>query len=298
MAVMVRDIEATAEAAGTSSAKALLALEERPAMPASGLSRGWVTRHWLEPSGYPGVPAGFIVDRRGVIVWMGDPAEMKPAFYSILKGEWDVGAAREAWRLKRSDEEIQNRGIVLDLTEMFFEGDIDATNRAIADAEEQWPALGLDKEFNMLKLDALTMGSVHHEAALAHYCRCADLFQSDPHVQARLATRILSRMLLDNRALQIVIERLTVLEDHINGTLGGSQRDVINGLAVSLTLADALTRAGLSEEATKQMDKAGLLSEAAGIPEHIRLWTASEIERLRGRLGNGARIIDTNGGMG
>jgi len=93
VAVMVRDVDRTAAAAMEGNSKAILALEARPA-DVTGLSRGWVTRHWLEASGQQGVPAAFLVDGRSVVVWMGDPTEIRDVLPAVLNGRWDVEEAR------------------------------------------------------------------------------------------------------------------------------------------------------------------------------------------------------------
>lgn len=284
VAVTVRDIEVTAAAAKASMSKALLALEERPAN-LSGLARGWVTRHWLEASGYPGVPAAFIVDETGTVVWMGDPEKIKPAFFSIAKGVWDTKAERERWKAEISDNEIHTRRIVLDLSDLFIAGNIEAAKGAIATAEQEWPALAIDTDFNVLKLDVLTSSADSHGVALAHYAQCACNFESDRDLQLRLATRVLSRMPANKAALETVIERLTPF-DNIGAPMdGGAQREMITRIMCCLTLAGALARAGLRSEATQRVDRAAAaMSENDALPTHIKTWIASEIEKLRKSL--------------
>lgn len=69
-------------------------------------------------------------------------------------------------------------------------------------------------------------------------------------------------------------------------------------MSVSLTRAGTFARAGLSKEAVQRMDKAGSLFETTGLLEQVRLWTASEIDRLRQSLENGAHSINANCGIG
>lgn len=57
MAVMVRNVEATTEAAKSSPSKVLLAVEARPE-DTSGISHGWVTRHWFEARGQQTIVLG------------------------------------------------------------------------------------------------------------------------------------------------------------------------------------------------------------------------------------------------
>ncbi|MEZ2127928.1 MULTISPECIES: hypothetical protein [unclassified Sinorhizobium] len=284
VAVMVGNIDAIAMAATSSRSKALLAAEERSVIPSSKRSRGWVTQHWFEASGLEQVPAGFIVERTGVIAWMGYPDEMKAALLRILKGEQNTKAEREKWKAKITDFQIENRRLTSDLADVLGAGNIEAAQRLIEVVERRLPKIASDRDFNALKFDALASDSSSHDAALVHYANCAHQFQNDRGMQLRLAMRVLSSLSSDKAAVAIAIECLHALEDGGYAVHGGSQEDVIARMLCCLTLTEALVRAGLVKKAKQQIERAVLLSRDPWLPQQIGYWAESEIERLRNSL--------------
>jgi thiol-disulfide isomerase/thioredoxin len=50
-------------------------------------------KNWMEPSRQTGIPTAFVVDRNGIIAWIGHPLEMDAPLAQIVAGTWDVKAA-------------------------------------------------------------------------------------------------------------------------------------------------------------------------------------------------------------
>lgn len=50
---------------------------------------------WMKPSGRSGIPAAFIVDGAGTVVWLGHPMAMDEPLEQVIKGEYDIEAATE-----------------------------------------------------------------------------------------------------------------------------------------------------------------------------------------------------------
>ena len=63
----------------------------------------------MEAAGQNGIPSAFVVDKAGVIAWMGHPMTLKEATVEkILEGTFDVKQeAAEAAERKRSEEKAQ-----------------------------------------------------------------------------------------------------------------------------------------------------------------------------------------------
>lgn len=291
VAVMVRDVSATAQIARSNASKAYLALEERPSQP-SVFSRGWVTRRWLEPSGQAGVPAAFAINANGKIAWMGHPNGIAAILPQLIDNKWDTAAERRRWLSVVSDEEVQSILVVRDVADMMLAGRIDEANKMILEAEQRSPGVMQNQEFVLTKLDVLASLPDHGDEALAHYSACAELFKNDPYFQLRSAGWVLSRMPTPP-ALHIVIERLiSVLEGSdalgeaktTEETKDKTTEEPIVQMSLLLVLADALARENRFKEAVQRIEQITSLSERGEFPVHLQDWLLSEIERVRRSL--------------
>ncbi|MFK7760151.1 MAG: TlpA family protein disulfide reductase [Phycisphaerales bacterium] len=61
---------------------------------------------WMEPAGQQGIPAAFIIDRSGLVAWIGHPADLDIPLAKIVEEDWDLDAARIA---HQSGVEIERR---------------------------------------------------------------------------------------------------------------------------------------------------------------------------------------------
>ena len=62
---------------------------------------GTVEADWMTAAGLAGLPASFVVDRRGVIAWVGHPAQLGPVVEQVVHGTWDLVVARDRARRQR-----------------------------------------------------------------------------------------------------------------------------------------------------------------------------------------------------
>lgn len=63
---------------------------------------------WMKAYGAQGIPQAFIVDKAGLVVWEGHPMEMDEPLAKVVKGEWDVKAAKaEAAKRKAQQEKME-----------------------------------------------------------------------------------------------------------------------------------------------------------------------------------------------
>lgn len=284
VAVMVRDVEATAAVAKQSSTKALLGIEARSVHPSSppGLSRGWVTRHWLEASGQSAVPAAFFVNSVGHIAWIGNPSVFRAALAMMLKGQWDVSAARQDWKSQVTDDDVQKLRITRDVTDALIAGNHDAAFLRMEMAEKQWSAIIKDKEYSALKFDALASDPSRHNAALAHYNEIAAEFRDDLALQIRLARRLVSDMAFSETALRLAVAQLDEWDDEADfEAMPATERQ--SWILRTLVLAEALSLLGFTDRARDHLEHAAALLNSS-IPPRFTDWAATEIQRLRNRL--------------
>lgn len=278
VAVLVRDVAATAAAAAKGTDKAVLALEERPDT-RSGLSRGAVTREWLEASGRDGVPSVYVIDGAGVLAWIGDPEDAKPVIAAVLAGTWDLAAARAAWRDAISDETWVRKHVLREVMDALTAGRMADAAAAIGEAERAAPGIAADEQFACIKLDVLARTGDHQAEAAEHYAAAAQRFRGDAAVQTKLAVTALLTMpdsLAVAQAAQECLGEVVAAEDWT-----GKPADM--RLAATVLLADAEVRLGLRDRAGESLARAAELAQAVELSDRSRKWGLSEIGRLRER---------------
>lgn len=66
---------------------------------------GAMAKNWMDAAGQSGIPAAFVVNRDGVIAWIGHPAELDKPLADVVANKWDVKA--EIARVK--EERVRER---------------------------------------------------------------------------------------------------------------------------------------------------------------------------------------------
>lgn len=251
IAISTRNVQATQMAVDAVDTKAILALEESTTIP-SATARGWVTRQWLEASGLVSVPAAFIVDKDNSVLWMGNPNEIERTFVHILNGEWDVSAARQAWKTRIPDTKIRTIRTEREVLDAVFASDIEGAHQLIEKAEKNIPSIVDDREFNIIKLTVLTGDPSMHELATTHYTACADQFSDDIDAQLRFALTVIRRMPNDEVALSKVIARLQQIDKQY--AAGDQQPNFPRQYQLHLALAEALKLTNHVHQASRHLD--------------------------------------------
>ncbi|MBS7545537.1 peroxiredoxin family protein [Ancylobacter oerskovii] len=275
VAVLVRDVEATAAAAAQGSDAAVLALEERPD-DTSGLSRGAVTREWLEASGRDGVPSTYVIDGDGVLAWIGDPEDAKAVVASVLDGTWNVQAARAAWLDAIGDDGLRRR-LLREATDAMVAGRLDDAAGYIAELEGIAPEVSGDEQFACLKLDVLSRMNDRQAEAEAHYLNAARRFRGDAAVQTKLALNALHAMPGNMAVARVAHEGLA----EVVNAEDWAGRPLEMRFAAAVLLLDAATRLGREAEAGAASEQAERLLLSPELSERTRRWGRSEIDRLR-----------------
>lgn len=180
VAVMVRNIERTMEIAKEHATEASLLLEHRDGS-RGGLGRGDVTRTWLEASGQGSIPAAFIVDWHGKVIWMGPlDATITNVLKSVFEGTWDVGREREIWRQQVSDHDVAYLITEREITDALISNDMARVAALIDEAERIKPDVANDKGFALNKLIYLSASEAPQSQVTQHYIDCVTKFSGDP----------------------------------------------------------------------------------------------------------------------
>ncbi|MFA1791637.1 hypothetical protein [Xanthomonas campestris] len=279
VAVMVRDVERTAEAALQGSPLAVLALEERPAV-AGGLMRGSVTRNWLEASGIPGVPAAYLVDGAGRVAWIGDPAEIADVLPDLVAGSWDVAAARNRWRATASAASIAQLRLARDVMDALSAGQIGAARELVAAGERNLPALAEDPEFAILKFQTLAGAPTQIDEAIAHYRVATTRFADNLRLHTMLGNLAIKQLGGEPEMLRQIIQAMASVSDGAAASVGEEQSRIL----CRLLEAEAAGRLDRPDDAALALERAVVLATSTTLPDTALAWAARQIDRVRDLL--------------
>ncbi|CAK7255813.1 MULTISPECIES: TlpA family protein disulfide reductase [unclassified Shinella] len=276
VAIMVRDLDRTIEIARQTPTDALLAHEQvDPAQ--GGLSRGLVTRAWLEASGQRGIPAAFLIDRDGKIAWMGplDDAILDP-LRAVFDGVWDVEAARRHWENDVSDNDVIHLGIRRDITDAMLANDLERARSLIDEAERDRPELVHDHEFAMEKLILLAAVPETAAAAGSYYDTCVRTFADDPLQTLSFTDCVLHRKVPVEVFSQAAHDALKRVEHQIDGMAD----QLIPRLRFHFTSARLCRRLGDEDGYQRCVDALRALAANEITSFDLKQRIAAEIHRL------------------
>jgi thiol-disulfide isomerase/thioredoxin len=85
-----------------------VAIEKKvdPAGDPADSDNGVMSRSWMKAAGRNGIPSAFLVDKTGMIAWIGHPAKIDEPLKQVVAGTWDYKKAEElaAQERKAADE--------------------------------------------------------------------------------------------------------------------------------------------------------------------------------------------------
>jgi thiol-disulfide isomerase/thioredoxin len=70
--------------------------------------KGEMAATWMEAAGQNGIPAAFIVNGGGIIVWIGHPMSMDGVLEKVVAGEWDLETAKTHAKAEREMNELMD----------------------------------------------------------------------------------------------------------------------------------------------------------------------------------------------
>ncbi|WP_332303182.1 hypothetical protein [Rhizobium sp. GR12] len=278
VAVMVRDVKATITAVkGSALLETILAIEQSSTKP-SALSRGSVTRNWLEASGHQSIPTSFIVNDRGIVVWMGDSNDVHEVLPKTLDGLWDLEAERTRWLSNVTDKEIFALQLDRDVMDLLAAGHVAEAKLLIARAEREMPELASDKQVNVQKLIIPTCAVDQFNAAIAQYHRCVTLFHDDVEQQLFIAGLMIQRLSSRKDAIKHAAAQLAHMEIAKLSIVTDEQ--VLPLLRRDLLLAQAYKKLGMEDDCEKSIERAASVIRGGRLPAYISDWAQSEMAKL------------------
>jgi thiol-disulfide isomerase/thioredoxin len=214
----------------------------------SGSDKGKMAETWMEAAGRNGIPSAFLVDKTGVIAWIGHPMELKePVIEQVLEGKFDLKkAAAESETLAKNQDQLMK--LSRQFAQAMQEKQWDQAESSLAELgkllpEEQRPNLGTAR-FALL----LSKGDSKGAAKLAG--EVSDANKDNAMLQNQLAWELLTHEGVKDRDLQLA-ETIATRANQASENKNPAFLD---------TLARALFMQGKKDKAVELQEKAVTLA--------------------------------------
>jgi len=212
--------------------------------------KGKMAETWMAAAGRNGIPSAFLVDKKGMIAWIGHPMELKDTVIEeVLAGKYDLKKAAEENATKQKSE-AKLRTIMNAFGRALQEKDWDTANAKLSEAEKILPE---DEQSN---LDSARMevalGKKDYPAYYKLVSKMSDAAKDNAMQQNELAWRILTDERLEERDLKLAEK----IADRANEAAKGKDAGILD------TLARAKFMQGQKDEAIDLQTKALKLADS------------------------------------
>jgi len=114
--------------------------------------KGKMAETWMAAAGRNGIPSAFLVDKKGMIAWIGHPMELKDTVIEeVLAGKYDLKKAAEENATKQKSE-AKLRTIMNSFGKALQEKDWDTANAKLSEAEKILPEDELERALDPIKM--------------------------------------------------------------------------------------------------------------------------------------------------
>src|SRR6059036_3610528 len=101
--------------------------------------QGKMAQTWMEAAGQDGIPTAFVVDKRGIIAWIGHPMHLKEdLLQQVLDGEFDLAQAAADYEA-RQKADVKQRTLSEEFRRQKQKGEWDAAEATLAEIEKLLP---------------------------------------------------------------------------------------------------------------------------------------------------------------
>ncbi len=218
-------------------------------VPEGAKTKGKMAETWMEAAGQNGIPTAFIVNKDGVIAWIGHPMTLKESVLErVIEGTYDVKKAAEEFAVAKQREE-ERRGPYRDFNKAMREKNWDDADAAVAKIEKLLPE---DKLGDMgLMRFSILIGRQDYPAAYKFAKKLSDTNQEDAMLQNQLAWDIATKKGIETRELDLAEQ--IAMRAHAASKGGNAQ--------ILDTVARVLFMKGQKEKAIEYQEKAVQLAD-------------------------------------
>ena len=206
--------------------------------------KGAMATTWMAAANQNGIPTAFIVNKHGIIAWIGHPMTLTDdVLGQILADKFDTAAfARQYEKEQQEQRQVNER--YKKLATAMKEKNWDAADAAVAELEKSNPA-GADIQFSGTRLEIL-LGRKDYDGACKLVKSLSDGHPNNAMLQNELAWTLVTTKGLDNRCLALA----KTVAERASTAAGEKEPGILD------TLARAQFMTGLTNEAVATEQKA------------------------------------------
>ncbi len=238
--------------------------------------KGKMAETWMEASGQGGIPTAFVIEKSGLLAWIGHPMELKETLLEqVLNGTFDVKKAALASRERRQNEEKLG-AMWRELRQQMSKEAWDQAETKLAQIEQALPEDEKDR-VGMPRFQIL-LGRKDFAGAYKVAAQLSERTE-DPMLQNELAWQIATREGIESRDLNLAEK----IARRGNETTKGENAEILD------TLARVLFLKGQSGPAIDFEEKAVKFAEGRRkmqFEKNLQTYRAGKVpdEQLPGRL--------------
>jgi thiol-disulfide isomerase/thioredoxin len=212
---------------------------------------GKMAETWMAAAGQDGIPTAFLVDKKGLIAWIGHPMELKETVIeAVLDGSFDVEKAAADYEQRRKNEAALST-IWRALGQAVAEKDWDKVEAKLAEAEKLVPEEDRDR-FELIRF-TLALRKGDHPAAYKLARHISDTHKTDVQLQNQLAWIILTDKNIKDKDRDLALAQ--TIAERANEASKGKDPSVLD------SLARAYFMAGKKDKAVELQTQAVKLAE-------------------------------------
>jgi len=178
----------------------------------SGSKKGSMAETWMDAAGQGGIPTAFLVNKEGVVAWIGHPMGLREEVLTqVLDGTYDLKKAATDYQLqqtetdKRRSEMAKRNDPLLAINSAMQKKDWDTAMQKVAEAEKLLPKEEIER-LDMYRFNIL-LGKQDYPAAYKVAAGLSDAHKDNAQFQNGLAWQILTDKSIKDRDL-ILAEKI------------------------------------------------------------------------------------------
>lgn len=212
---------------------------------------GKMAETWMAAAGQDGIPSAFLVNKQGVIAWIGHPMELKDSVIeAVLDGSFDVKKAAADYEQRRKNEAAL-RTVWRALGQAVAKEDWAEAEAKLTEAEKLVPEDERDR-IELIRF-SLTVRKGDFPAAYKLARRLSDTHKDDAQLQNQLAWQILTDRNIKDKDRDLALAQ--TIAERANEASKGKDPSVLD------TLARAYFMAGKKDKAIELQTQAVKLAE-------------------------------------
>lgn len=192
--------------------------------------KGKMAETWMEAAGQNGIPAAFVVDKKGRIAWIGHPMSLKESLLEeVLDGKFDVANAAAEYEKKRQREKAE-QSLWQEYSKSVRAKEWDQADAALTKLENMRPPDERDQL--AMRRFQLNLDRKDYPAAYKLAARLSEANPEDAMMQNQLAWVIATRKGIEQRNLGLAEK----IARRANDAAKGKNAEILDTLARVLFL--------------------------------------------------------------